>query len=208
LAFLAISCLFLAAPASAGVLYDNGPINGGIIAWTINEGFAVTDSFELATNSTVTGVNFGAWAFGGDTPLSVDWIISTSNAFDGSTSVGSGTASLTNAFQVTNGYGYNVYQSNFSVGSRQLNAGTYWLQLQNAVTTNAYPLYWDENDGLSLAYENTIGQLGSGSDPPGGSESFQILGAVGTATPEPSSLALFGSGILLMAGVLRRKLSR
>jgi hypothetical protein len=49
----------LAASISAGhgaVLYDQGPINGGIDAWTINFNFAVTDSFTLSQASTVTGV--------------------------------------------------------------------------------------------------------------------------------------------------------
>ena len=37
------------------------------------------------------------------------------------------------------------------------------------------------------------------------SEAFTITGGTGT-TPEPSSIMLFGSGILGLAGVLRRKL--
>jgi len=198
---LCVVCvLFLAAPASADVaLYDNGPINGTIQGWVINNGYAVTDSFTLASDSTVTGVNLGTWVYSGDLPLSVDWIISTSNAFDGSTALASGTAAdLANAFQGGN-FCCGVYLSSFSTGDVHLSAGIYWLLLQNAVTAQGSLMGWDENDGASLAYQNGS-QLGS--------ESFQILGTTGTATPEPSSLALFGSGMLLMAGVLRRKLSR
>ena len=60
------------------------------------------------------------------------------------------------------------------------------------------------------AYENTIGSIPS--------EAFTLTGTTGTTrharhrhggtTPEPSSIMLFGSGILGLAGVLRRKLTR
>jgi hypothetical protein len=40
-----------------------------------------------------------------------------------------------------------------------LNAGTYWLTLQNATSTLGQPIYWDENDGPSLASNNAIGTL-------------------------------------------------
>ena len=73
----ALMFLLAATPASAGVIYDNGPVSGAFSAWTINEGFAVTDSFNLSGDATVTDVNFDVWAFPGDTPLSVDWAITT-----------------------------------------------------------------------------------------------------------------------------------
>ena len=61
-----LTFLFLAlavVPASAQVLYDDGPINGTVDAWTINFGFVIGDSFTLLNNSTVGGFNFGAWEF-------------------------------------------------------------------------------------------------------------------------------------------------
>jgi hypothetical protein len=200
--FCFICVLLLTTPASAGVaLYDNGPINGRIDAWNINAG--VADSFTLAANSTITGVQFGSWVFAGDTPIAVDWSISASDPFYGSTFLAYGIADLANTLQfggVWSGQ-YDVYTSSFSTGNVQLDAGTYWLLLWDATTKHGsgYPVYWDQNGGLSLADQG-------GMRIP--SESFQILGTPGTATPEPSSLALFGSGILLLAGALRRKLSR
>ena len=53
---------------------------------------------------------------------------------------------------------------------------------------------WDQNSGLSQAYDDAVGAIPS--------EAFYIDG---TATPEPSSIMLFGSGILGLAGVLRRR---
>ena len=51
-----------------------------------------------------------------------------------------------------------------------------------------------------MAYENTIGSIPS--------EHFTLTGPGGTNSPEPSSILLFGSGILGLAGVLRLKLRR
>ena len=86
-----ILCLALAAvPASAQVLYDDGPINGTTDAWTINYGYVVGDTFTLSANSTVGGFNFGVWEFPGDVMTSVDWSIT--SQYDGGTVYGSGTA--------------------------------------------------------------------------------------------------------------------
>ena len=47
LSLLTVLCLALVAiPAAADqTLYDNGPINGSVDGWTVNFGYAVTDSF-------------------------------------------------------------------------------------------------------------------------------------------------------------------
>ncbi len=64
MASLIILCLALAAiPASAQVLYDNGPINGTTDAWTINFGYVISDTFTLLNNSKVGGFDFGVWEF-------------------------------------------------------------------------------------------------------------------------------------------------
>jgi len=72
--------------------------------------------------------------------------------------------------------------------------------LQNGSVPNGDPVYWDENSGPSSASENQIGTIYS--------EAFTINGTVnGTgSTPEISSILLFGTGVVGLAGVLRRKL--
>jgi hypothetical protein len=74
----------LAVPAVAqNEIYDNGPINGTNDAWTINFGFAVSDSFTVSGgNSTVTGLTFGSFMLPGDVLTSVELSI-TSSEFGG-----------------------------------------------------------------------------------------------------------------------------
>ena len=47
-------------------LYDNGPTNGTTDAWTINFGFAVSNSFTLDSDVNVFGWAFAAWLLPGD----------------------------------------------------------------------------------------------------------------------------------------------
>jgi hypothetical protein len=96
-----------------------------------------------------------------------------------------------------------VYQADASGLNIPWAGGAGFATLGNACSTSgcsvSNPIYWDENSGPSTAYENTLGSIPS--------EAFTI-GTGGTSTPEPSSIMLFGSGILGLAGVLRRKLTR
>jgi hypothetical protein len=230
-------CVLLILPASAGVLYTNDPLNGylndpinggfgppgspgGGFAWNItqysSDSPSVSDSFTLSSAATVTGFDFATWNFSGDVTTTVDWSIGTA-AFG---SDFSGTAGLSNSLFGTNPYSFNVYTNTATGLSVSLAAGTYWLTLQNAVTTSGRPVYWDENDGPSVAFQTTTGSL---AHPPlgtacangavnvdqsptcTGSETFDIVG--NSTVPEPGSLGLLGCGILALAGLLRRKIA-
>jgi hypothetical protein len=212
IAALTILCLALAAiPASAQWSYENGPINGNQDGWTINFGYTVSDSY-VAGGALVDGFAFGLREFPGDKMTSVDWILSTGPCSDPSggcgTIVGSGTANgsnLTDKFLSYNEFGYQVDLITVSNLNVPENSGTeYWLTLANGVVPSGDPVFWDENSGVgchsqgcpSTAYESILGTIPS--------EDFTISG--GGTTPEPSSIMLFGSGILGLAGVLRRKL--
>lgn len=198
--------LTLSAVPAAGLwdqtLYDNGPINGSVDAWTVNFGYSVTDSFSLRSDSTITGFQFGVWAYPGDTAVSVDYAIGIS-PYGGTPT----TVAVTSSFQYSNQYGYDIDVISASGLNVALAPGNYWFTLSNAVTTQGNPLYWDENSGPSQACESSLGTIPS--------ESFQLIGVTGgttttntsSTTPEPGSIMLFGSGILGLAGVLRRKLN-
>jgi hypothetical protein len=200
-------CLAVVPAVAQTDIYDNGPTNGTTDGWTINFGFAVSDSFTLSSGATVSGLNFAAWTTPGDVLESAEVSI-TSSEFGG-TSYFDQTVNFTQSGCVANQYGYNVCTESGTFSGPSLNAGTYWLNLQNASVNTGDPVYWDENSGPSSGSENSIGTIPS--------ESFTLLGGSGvgpgstgvgsgTGTPEPSSIMLFGSGVLGLAGVLRRKL--
>ncbi len=191
---------FAAGSADAGsILYDNGPINGTIDAWTINSGYSVANSFTLSNSASISGVNFGDWVYPGDTPTQVEYLITT-QAFGGTTLIDQ-TATLTSTYVSTNPYGFDLYTSAFTIPSLALNAGTYWLQFQHAATSQGNPLYWDSNNGPSVAYENTLGNL-NGQDGGSSSEAFQVTG---TATPIPAAIWLVLSGLASLGVFVRRR---
>jgi len=211
IASLMLFCLAFVPLSSAQVLYDDGPINGTTNAYTINFGYLVSDTITLAHNATVGGLDLGVWEFVGDQVLKLDWSITSEQ--NGGTIYGMATASVTDTFISVNQFGYDIDELSATISGPNLNAGTYWLNLQNAVSKQGNPVFWDENSGVgckgddgmgggcpSQACDNTC--LNGSNTPP---ESFDILGTSGQ-TPEPSSFVLFGSGFLGMAGVLRRKL--
>jgi len=105
-----------AMPASASILFDNYPINGTILGFQINGGVQISDSFVLSSAATLTGVNFGAWNFQGDTITSVEWAIGTTPF----SSIGTdhGTATVTGTFQFTNaafGINWDIYIDTFAL---------------------------------------------------------------------------------------------
>src|ERR1017187_422328 len=200
LPLLTIACLMLAvAPVMADTAYSNGPYNGTTDAWTINFGFSVSDSFTVAANSSIEGLDFVYWdASSTDLLTTVDMAI-------GSTSFGGTSQRLslvTNQFISTNQYGYFLYQAAYSFANIDW-SGAGYLTLSNACSTSgcsvSNPIYWDENSGPSTAYENTLGSIPS--------EAFTLIGGetFPFPTPEPVSIMLVGSSIVGLTRLLRRK---
>jgi hypothetical protein len=79
-------------------VYDNGPINGTFNGWNITDD-AVTNSFSVASATTLDSATVGLWQHSGDTPTSVAWSIGTA-AFGADVASGTSTFS-TNTFQLT-----------------------------------------------------------------------------------------------------------
>ena len=150
------------------ILYDNGPYNGETDAWTINFGFAVSDSFTLPSHSTLEGLSFVYW------DASTSDLLTTVDMALGSTSFGGTSQTLrgvTNTFLGINQYGYALYQADYSFTDTPWNGDGY-ITLQNACSTSgcslSNPIYWDENSGPSTAYFNTVGSIPS--------ETFSLTG--------------------------------
>ncbi len=208
LSLLTLSCLMLVVvPAMADTLYNNGVCNCDTDGWTINFGFSVSDSFNVATGSAVEDLHIVYWdASSTDVLTTVDMAIG-SSSFGGTPQTLTG---ATNTFLGTNSYGYSIFQADYTFAGIPW-SGAGFVTLSNACTVSgcsvSQPIYWDENSGPSTAYENTLGSIPS--------ETFTLTGTTGTGsgtgtgtggtTPEPGSIMLFGSGVLGFAGVLRRR---
>ena len=159
------------------IAYDNGPVNGNVDAWTINFGYAVTNSAQINTQiNGLSGITFWAWLIPGDTITNVEVSIGVapfgSEAFDGF-------VNLTSSNCFSNSFGYNVCEESGNYSGPNTN-GNLWVTLQNANVPSGDPVYWDENSGVgcsspgcpSLAQESVLGTIPS--------ESFDILANVGT----------------------------
>jgi hypothetical protein len=204
IAALLMFAFSLALPALAGEIYNDGPINGTVDGWTINFGFVVGDSFTVsAGTSTINGIQFGAWLEPGDTLQSAE--VQIESEAGGGTIYFDQTVNFTASGCAGNQYGYNVCTETGMFNGPTLNNGTYWLLLQNAVTAEGNPVYWDENSGAGCT---SPGCPSEGYEPGGTipAESFTVLGGPASgSTPEPGSILLFASGAVGAAGVLRRK---
>lgn len=202
--FLTIS----AATASADIVYDNGSKNGTYYAWDIGKGSgAVTsDSFTVTGEDKVlTGLSFAVWLNSGDTLSSVEVDI-TSQPFGGTTFFDQ-VVNVTASECGNNGLGFVVCVENGVFNGPNLSAGTYWLNLDNAIATNGDPVGWDENFGegcSSPGCPSMAMHTDSGTIP---SEAFTLFGGVnGGTVPEPGSFLLFGTALAgLAAGIRGRR---
>lgn len=191
--------LLAVAPACADtILYENGSINesNGTGDPSIS-GNGTTDSFTLATESIVTGLEFAVWVSGDATPYYVTYTIGTS-PFDsslGGSEVVVGQPGVTDSLLCDTCGVSSLYSlSNPISPGVVLGAGTYWLTLSGfASSTRGAGGLWGESDGPSTAYY----QDSANNDISVDSEWFEIIG---NAVPEPSSFTFVVLGCLLLAG--------
>jgi hypothetical protein len=222
--FLLLLILCLALTASAQ--FSEGPIDGNDNAFLVTgpnlPNFLgsvqdISNGFVATNSGTPFGLEWGEWSVGA--PTSFSYELGTS-AF--STDLGSGTVAQNAGNSVllfTNSFGYGVYNVTVEIRSGAMTAGnTYWLSISNANDAASDGAQaWDIPDGgLGGPATCNFRQSGTNFGDCGlGGESF-TLGTCGVHSPdcgpppvpEPASILLFGSGILGLVGVLRRKLNR
>ena len=194
--FLTLFCLaVLAIGAHAtDVLYNNGVGSEFLPMWDISGQNTVSNQFTCSFGGCNTQtLEFDATYPGGNFPTKVDWSI-TSDPFGGTT-FASGTSQLP-LFYVCDPDGIVcLFDVDFA---STLAGGTYYLNLGGVDGS----LEWDTTsnplNGNNAYYKDSNGVITSNIQ----GEGFKILG---TSVPEPGSVLLFGSGVLGLAGVLRRR---
>jgi hypothetical protein len=183
------------------VVFTSGPINGTLNSYSINQGFAVADSFTLAAPATLGSAAFGAWLDVGGTLTSVDWAIA-SSPFGSPLASGTALNPMSTFVTVNNtGDNFDIYSETFSLPHVSLGAGNYYFELQNAQLAEAGgPVFWDGNNSAnSTGVQDSQGSFLA--NRPG--ESFTLFAPV--AVPEPTTLALACLGPLVMLALRRKK---
>jgi hypothetical protein len=222
--FFLLTILCLALTASAQI-YSEGPIDGNDNAFFVTgpafPNFLgsvqdISNGFIAANSGAPGSLEWGEWSVGAPTSFSYEL---GSAAFG--TDLGSGTVAQNagnSTFLFTNGFGYGVYDVGIEITPAAMTAGNmYWLSISNATdASNDGTQAWDiPNGGSGGPAICNFRQSGTNFGSCGlGGESFTISTGCGASPdcgppfPEPSSILLFGSGILGIAGILRRKLNR
>lgn len=155
---------------------------------------------------TASVLTFAEWVPIGTIPTAVAWAFGSApfgNDLGGD--LGNAVPLISTHHLFDNGLGYSIFENTVGVSGNFTVAGTYYLSLSQAQDSGGtFSDAWDVNEGPALcSFRNPNG---SGDCPATESESFTIGGGSGGTTPEPGSLMLFGSGILGVAGMLRRRL--
>jgi hypothetical protein len=199
---LCAALLLNAIPAAGSVLFYSGPDElryGNFGLPSISHVYAVTDTFDMGSNSLVTQVGFSAWIPSGNVPSSVSWAITTTPGLANVIASGTGSVAVSLTASGVQG-GNDVFWSTFSVNV-PLVSGTYWLWLADGMPA--------VNGGFGWGYTNDNGvsedflSNGTFRGILGGTQSFELDGTA-SATPEPCSLLLLGSGLGLAPLIMRR----
>ncbi len=187
LAWLTIVCLSLVAVALAQGPLDSGLIADTAKAWSNSFGHVVNDTFHPTQN-----FQLGVGEFSGEGMASYG------------AGVGGSGGSLADGFAFAGQSGYELDElMAASLNPTASSGSTYRLNLGNAGPGNGASINWEGNAGAdcqssgcpSSAFESAVDETPA--------EVFTTNSP--SPIPEPSSILLFGAGILAVAVVLRRR---
>ena len=222
-AITTVAALSLLSPVTAAaqqVVADGGVPNGDV-------GFNVSDDYRSAAAFTVGagGIQFDAIRFWGISASGAAYtpdmywqiLADVGGAPDNASVVaeGHGIASASERMVDVPFAGYSSWQFDFGTGLQSLGAGSFWLALHDGTLDFMSPDYtysglvWEMTSG-GTPYQSESISAGLGWAQQGDAGlAFQLLDTRQVvATPEPASLVLLATGMLVVLGVRRRTVSR
>lgn len=203
---VALALGFATTANAQGIVYNNGGPNG--LDGSEMSAIVQAEDFSFLTASYFNGIRF--WdvevtpAFGG---INIGWAIFTDAAGSPGTQLFGGTAASTRTSLGVDAFGFEHWQNDLAVGPVAVGPGTYWLALQEGADFDNRAFYWETTDpnGTHTGLEQP-GGVGPFGDPEFAAPSEHAFAL--TATPEPASIVLLGTGLLGVFGVVRRRRQR
>jgi hypothetical protein len=176
-----------------------------------NGNFAtVYDDFTLGSSAMINNVQwvgefFNPVEFGNITAFTVDFYAN-NGGIPGSLLSTNYIAGDANETDIGNYNGFEAYSYSLDVTNFAATAGTeYWMSIEPDL---GFPPQWgwstsSVGDGMGYqCFDGSCGTIG------GVNLAFTLNGGQNTGTPEPASLFLMGSGLLMLGGMVRRRLCR